>query len=86
MRCTPLTVEVHQRKDIEADVDDNGFQPRIIRIDEGNSVMWRWGECSIPHQVREVKYSHKTQTLVPFDDGYDSRVPTKSGEFRREFK
>ena len=51
MRCTPLTIEVHHRKAIEADLDDNGFQPRIIRIDEGNAVHWRWKDCAIPHQV-----------------------------------
>ena len=51
MRCTPLIIEVHKRKAIEADLDDNGFQPRIIRIDEGNAVHWRWKDCSLPHQV-----------------------------------
>ena len=51
MRCTPLTIEVHHRKAIEADLDDKGFQPRIIRIDEGNAVHWRWKDCAIPHQV-----------------------------------
>ncbi len=56
MRCTPLIVEVHARKAIEADVDDNGFQPRIIRIDEGNSVHWQWSDCAIPHQVNDHCY------------------------------
>lgn len=55
MRCTPLTVEVHLRKAIEADIDDHGFQPKIIRIDEGNSVHWQWRDCSVPHQVRRAQ-------------------------------
>ena len=64
LRCTPLTIEVYTRKDIEAELTDEGFAPELIRIDEGSSVKWSWSGCQLPHSLVEVKYSHKSGALV----------------------
>ncbi len=47
--------------------------------------MSRTSPTSVPLQINEAKYSHKTQALVP-DNSYDQAVATRSGEFLREFR
>ena len=64
LRCTPLTVEVYPRKDIEADLTDDGFIPHLIRIDEGNTVKWSWWECHGPQHVSELKFNHASGLMV----------------------
>ncbi|KAK2161586.1 hypothetical protein LSH36_114g03026, partial [Paralvinella palmiformis] len=85
LRCTPLTVEVYPHKDVEAELTDDGFSPKLIRIDEGSSVKWMWSGCSVPHSLVEVKYSHKSGTLVQ-KESTSRPIPTKAGSCRREFK
>lgn len=64
IRCTPLIVEVFERKDVEAELNDQGFAPKIIRVDESSGVIWRWSGCSLPHTVTEARYSHKRGAMV----------------------
>lgn len=56
IRCTPLNVVVKRRVDLLADVNDDGFNPKIIYIDQGHSIKWQWKQCTVPHSVQEVKY------------------------------
>ena len=71
LKCTPLTIEVYPRKDIESTLTDEGFEPKIIRVDEGNSVRWSWSGCEQPHSIQEANFSHKT-----------GRLTTKEGQTR----
>ncbi|ELT90741.1 hypothetical protein CAPTEDRAFT_219540 [Capitella teleta] len=84
LRVTPLTVEVFERKDIKCNVSDAGFEPKIIRVDEGNFVHWSWAQCSVPRSVIEMKYSHKSGTLVQKESQQRALV-TKAGNSRKEF-
>ena len=65
IRCTPVTITVFPRKEIQATVTDEGFSPKIIRMDEGNRVMFRWADCDVPHTVSQVYYSHQQATVAP---------------------
>jgi plastocyanin len=62
-RITPLTVIVDPRKDVEVEVSDAGFKPKIIRLDEGNAINWSWNECERPHSITEAVFSHYTGKL-----------------------
>ena len=78
---------MYARKDVEVTLSDEGFSPKIVRIDEGNTVEWSWKNCSVAHSIFEMRYSHKLGALVNKKTAADSRaVLTKSGSFRREFK
>lgn len=63
IKCTPLTIEVYERKDTEAEVRDTAFNPEILRIDEGNSIEWGWHNCIIPHSITEVNFFYITTNL-----------------------
>ena len=84
VKTTPLTLEVFQRKDVTAKVDDNGFSPKLIRIDEGNAVQWQWSGCAIQHSVKEAQYSLRQNALLPLTD--ERVIATKSGNLRRFFE
>lgn len=56
VRCTPLTVIVKRRLPLRASVTDKGFQPKIIAIDQGDTIEWSWKECTVPHSIQEVNY------------------------------
>ena len=64
MKISPLVIEVHPRKDIEATLSDDGFEPAIIRLDEGNSITWTWKDCQLPHSVVEATFDLKTCILT----------------------
>ena len=71
IRCTPLTITVVERKELVAEVSDEGFHPKLMRVDERNSILWQWKNCSVPHNVYEVKFNPKTGKLVRTEDlGY----------------
>lgn len=70
LKIQPLTVVVDHRRDIEAGVFDTGFKPRIIRIDEGNTVKWTWSECDLLHTVTEATYNHRTGKLDKLESRY----------------
>jgi len=67
LRCTPVTVIVDPKKDIEAELNDKGFKPPVIRIDEGTAIQWKWSGCEVTHTINEATYSHRTGKLHPVD-------------------
>ena len=67
MKCTPLTIEVFARKSVQCQVSDDGFSPRMVRLDEGNRVDWSWSSCSVGHTVTELVYNTSTGTLIQKD-------------------
>ena len=79
-----MTLEVWPRKDVAAEVGDNGFTPKLIRIDEGNAVHWKWSGCAIQHTVQEVKYSIRQNALLPLEN--ERAVATKTGSYRHLFE
>ncbi|CAD5112727.1 DgyrCDS1945 [Dimorphilus gyrociliatus] len=83
IKCTPLTIEVYERTNIEAELGDEGFFPKILRIDEGNTIEWRWKNCLIPHSITEVKYFHRWGKFIAKDD--ISGPSSRSGSCKRSF-
>lgn len=47
---------VRRRLPLRAEVTDEGFNPKIIAIEQGDTVEWSWKDCSVPHSVQEVNY------------------------------
>lgn len=47
---------VKRRLSLRAFVTDKGFQPKIIAIDQGDTIEWSWKECTVPHSIQEVNY------------------------------
>ena len=87
IKTSPLTLEVHKRKDVLADVTDRGFSPHLVRIDEGNAVLWKWDACSIPHTVSEVKYSMSARGLLPVPVKNGKKIiSTRTGTYRHQFE
>ena len=86
VKTTPLTLEVHKRKDILVDVSDRGFTTHVIRIDEGNAVMWKWQSCAIPHTITEAKYSLSGRGLSTVRETGKKAIATRSGTFRQNFE
>jgi len=68
----PVTVIVDEKRDIEAELTDNGFKPPVIRIDEGTAIQWKWSGCEVARVITEATYSHRTGQLhaVESDDRY----------------
>uniref|UniRef100_A0A1I8IP76 Protein kinase domain-containing protein n=1 Tax=Macrostomum lignano TaxID=282301 RepID=A0A1I8IP76_9PLAT len=56
IRCTPLTVTVGDRKEIFAKLEDDGFAPRVLHLEVGESVKWSWTHCTVPHLVQQATY------------------------------
>lgn len=63
VKCEPLVIEVHPRRDVESIVTDTGFEPHLIRLDEGNAVKWTWNDCERPHKITEATFNLRDQTL-----------------------
>ncbi|XP_055958273.1 uncharacterized protein LOC126828357 [Patella vulgata] len=85
IRCTPVTVNVKRKMDLEARVTDNGFQPSIIHVDQGHAITWSWKNCSVPHTMQEVTFlmdrgCFKKQSTNP------SMVATVTGGYRQQFQ
>ena len=72
-RVNPLTVLVDPRKDVEVIVSDEGFKPKVVRIDEGNAINWSWFECGRTHSVMEATFSHSTGKLHRVKSSVNSR-------------
>ncbi|ESN90998.1 hypothetical protein HELRODRAFT_182343 [Helobdella robusta] len=62
----PLRVEVHGRKAVEAKISALGFEPGIIRLDEGNAITWEWRDSEVPLSVVEGSYDLKECKLVQY--------------------
>jgi len=63
LRCVPVTVIVDEKRDVEAELNDNGFKPPVIRIDEGTAIQWKWSGCDVARVITEATYSHRTGRL-----------------------
>jgi hypothetical protein len=37
-------------------ITENGFMPRIIRIEEHTTVKWQWSNLKFPHSIYEAEY------------------------------
>lgn len=51
-----LKVKVLQEQPTTVVITDDGFVPKIVKIDEGHSVRWSWSGLSIPHTIYEAEY------------------------------
>nr|XP_034305803.1 uncharacterized protein LOC105321045 isoform X1 [Crassostrea gigas] len=87
VRCTPLTVIVKRRLPLRASVTDKGFQPKIIAIDQGDTIEWSWKECTVPHSIQEVNYLLDKGVFVKtqWQDGGSNVVRTITGNFSKKF-
>ncbi|XP_048739977.2 uncharacterized protein LOC125654190 isoform X5 [Ostrea edulis] len=87
IRCTPLTVIVRRRLPLRAEVTDEGFNPKIIAIEQGDTVEWSWKDCSVPHSVQEVNYLFDKGVFVKgqWSDGASNVVRTITGDFSKKF-
>lgn len=55
-----LTINVHERIDLEAHITNTGFQPEVIYITKGHSIIWKWDGNTIRHTVQEMVFLSKT--------------------------
>jgi len=62
-----VTVSVDPKRDIEAELNDKGFKPPVIRIDEGTAIQWKWSGCEVAHIITEATYSQRTGKLHAVD-------------------
>jgi plastocyanin len=61
-------------------MDNNSFSPSNLGISAGQTVIWKWGQCT------GDGYSTCTSHNVTFDDGTNIHSETQSsGEFSRTF-
>ena len=51
-----LKVKVLAEQPTTIVITDDGFVPKIVKIDEGHSVRWSWSGLSIPHTIYEAEY------------------------------
>ncbi|CAF0781764.1 unnamed protein product [Brachionus calyciflorus] len=79
----PCKVKVVHEVPLNASIADDGFHPKIIKIDEGQSIKWSWSKLSVPITIFEssVCESHyelqkKTKDLV---------TPSSSNDYTRKF-
>ncbi|XP_012935394.1 uncharacterized protein LOC101845075 isoform X2 [Aplysia californica] len=85
IRCTPFIVNVKRRADLHADVADDGFNPRIICIDQGHAVRWTWKACNTPHTVNEIFYVMERGCFKRQHGKNQNLVATVSGTHRQQF-
>ncbi|XP_041347758.1 uncharacterized protein LOC121367568 [Gigantopelta aegis] len=83
-RCTPLSVIVRRRMDLQAEVTDDGFNPELIYIDQGHAVKWLWKNCMMPHYIQEVVYCIDRGCFKK-QPANTSVVATVSGSYRHQF-
>lgn len=55
-KTTPLKVTVSPRPHYDVKITDNGFQMKIITIDEGNTINFTWRDCGIPHSIIPLEF------------------------------
>ena len=56
-KSPPLArIKVIEEQPISLAITDDGFLPKIIRIDEGTSLKWSWNKLSLPHSIYEAEY------------------------------
>ena len=52
----PIRVSVELEQPWQLLITDEGFMPKIIRIDEGTTLKWSWSKLASPHSVYEAEY------------------------------
>jgi hypothetical protein len=60
----PIRITVTEEQPIPLLVNDDGFMPKVIQVDEGASVKWSWSKSTIPHSIYEAKYCDAECGLV----------------------
>jgi plastocyanin len=43
-------------------VRNNAFSPRTVKIKKGNTVVWKWTQGGVPHNVTPTKGGHGSRT------------------------
>ncbi len=54
--CPPIRIKVLDEQPIALLVNDDGFLPKVIRIDEGSTLKWSWTKLAYPHSIYESEY------------------------------
>uniref|UniRef100_A0A1I8IHZ5 PKD domain-containing protein n=1 Tax=Macrostomum lignano TaxID=282301 RepID=A0A1I8IHZ5_9PLAT len=84
IRCTPLTVTVGDRKEIFAKLEDDGFAPRVLHLEVGESVKWSWTHCTVPHLVQQATYCAVHGGLKKLSA--EKEIATMTGSYVHSFR
>jgi plastocyanin len=65
-------------------ITDNGFMPRVIRIEEHTTIKWQWSQVSFPHSIYEAEYCASHNGLFRTTKELATKALTNS--YKRTFK
>ena len=52
----PLKIKVVEEKPISLLINDDGFLPKIVQIEEGTLLKWSWSKLAFPHSIYQAEY------------------------------
>jgi len=65
-------------------ITDNGFMPRVIRIEEHTTIKWQWSQLSFPHSIYEADYDISKNEILRTTKELATKALTNS--YKRTFK
>lgn len=79
----PIKIIVVEEQPVSLLVNEEGFLPKIIRVEEGTSIQWSWAKLSAPLSIHEAEYCDTHGTLV--QSSKRLVTPATSSSYRRRF-
>jgi hypothetical protein len=67
----PLRVQVLEEQPISLLINDDGFLPKIIRVEEGSTLKWTWNKLAYPHSIYEAEYCDEHLSLFRTSKKFD---------------
>jgi plastocyanin len=80
-----LDITVIEKPPKNVKLSDDGFSPRYLEVQLGETVTWTWNECFRPQAVQRVCFNSKEGTFFDSSADRDYVAPSLSGSYSYTF-